>query len=60
MERSILSSMKDRRKRDLEIISEPYLKDKDVLKDLNAFLQKETENLVKDAKAIDDIRVRIL
>jgi len=50
--------MKDRRKRDLEIISEPYLKDKDVLKDLNTFLQKETENLVKDAKAIDDIRVR--
>lgn len=59
MEKNILNSMKDSRKRDLEIISAPYLKDKDVLKDINNFLDKETENLVQDAKSIDEIRVTI-
>lgn len=57
-ERISLNHMKGIRKRDLEILTVPYLKDKDVLHDLAAFLDKETEVLVDDAKQIDSIRVR--
>lgn len=50
MEKNILSYMKDTRKRDLEIIFVPYYHDKDILKDMTTFLNKEIDQLVQDAK----------
>ncbi|EAS03916.2 hypothetical protein TTHERM_00455550 (macronuclear) [Tetrahymena thermophila SB210] len=60
MERNILKNMKSVRKKDLEVIMVPYYKDRDVLADLNQFLEKETENLVNDAKQIDQIRTCLI
>ncbi|KAL4479488.1 hypothetical protein ABPG72_011810 [Tetrahymena utriculariae] len=60
MERNILKNMKSVRKKDLEVIKVPYYKDRDVLVDLNQFLEKETENLVNDAKQIDQIRTSLI
>ncbi|KAL4442300.1 hypothetical protein ABPG74_005641 [Tetrahymena malaccensis] len=60
MERNILKNMKSTRKKDLEVIKVPYYKDRDVLADLNQFLEKETENLVNDAKQIDQIRTSLI
>lgn len=47
------------RKRDLDILRKPYIKDKALLQAIDKFLDTEADILVENSKNIDELRVQI-